>query len=89
MKKARERRSVGVCLDRMLGYEVDIMKYYLDCNFEKLTQMIFNHYNITEKTIAEESRMLNDINIYEIVFECYTHYNAFGELCEIEIINFL
>lgn len=89
MKKVRERRSVDICLDRMSTYQVDIMKHYLDCNFEKLAQIISYHYNITEKNNSEESRMLNDINIYEILFECYTYYNAFDVMCEVEIINFL
>ena len=89
MKKVREQRNFEICIDNMRGFEIEIFKYYLNRDLCSLSFNIERHYNLTLLTKSKKTQIDNVTKIFEIVFECYTYYNNFNELCEIEIIKFV
>lgn len=89
MKKVREQRNFEICIDNMRGFEIEILKYYLNHDLCSLSFNIERYYNLTLLTNSEKTKIDNDTKIFEMVFECYAYYNVFDELCEIEIIKFL
>ena len=89
MKKVRERRSFGICLDSMRKWEIDIVANYVNGDFSELKEDIESRFNLTEVTQEVKTEIDKHINVIDIVFFCECYYNKLHDLCEIEIIEFL
>ena len=89
MEKVREQRNFEICADVIKPFEMEILTHYLNHDLTNLCYNIECRYNLTTLTESEKSHMKIDTKIIELVFECYSYYNRFGELSEIEIIKFL
>lgn len=89
MKKVRERRSFGICLDSMRKWEIDIVANYVNGDFSELKEDIESRFNLTEVTQEIKTEIDKHINVIDVVFFCVCYYNKLDDLCEIEIIEFL
>lgn len=89
MEKVREQRNFEICVDAMKPFEMEILTHYLNHDLTNLCDNIESRYNLTTLTESEKTCMMIDTKIIELVFECYSYYNRFRELGEIEIIKIL
>ena len=89
MKRVREIRNFGICLDSMRKWESEILGNYVNGDFSGLKEDIECRFNLSETTTQEKTQIDKDINVLDIVFKCISHYNKLDELCEVDVIEFL
>lgn len=89
MKKVKELRSIGICLESLRKWEIDIIANYINNDFSQLKEDIELRFDFSETTTQEKTQIDKDINVLDIVFKCVSYYNKLDELCEVDIIEFL